>query len=320
MKAIKRKNLPDEKAAAIIDYATEMNIHTNVELIIGLPLDTYEDFRDTFMSYMLSGAYPSVGVLTILPSSEMANPEYRKKYGIKTQLNMKKMTHVDEEDELVIETSTMSKDQTEKLILFCWFVAQWHFQGYTNIIAEFFVKKYKTSLNVFYENLIDLMCVEKQTMPNKVIHPYKNHIDKQITAELDLGAQNLPFHQLIGHDKRFETYDGLKEIVKEILPKEDLIYLDDLLHLQEASQFSLYRSQESYINLSCSLHEYIYSNQILEQGNFCYKIIQDKTVPRNYGEYMIHNRWSNKWKNQIESYNRNLHSNKYFANNNLIPA
>jgi putative methyltransferase len=320
LKAIKRKNLPDEKAAAIIDYATEMNIHTNVELIIGLPLDTYEDFRDTFMSYMLSGAYPSVGVLTILPSSEMANPEYRKKYGMKTQLNMKKMTHVDEEDELVIETSTMSKDQTEKLILFCWFVAQWHFQGYTNIIAEFFVKKYKTSLNVFYENLIDLMCVEKQTMPNKVIHPYKNHIDKQITAELDLGAQNLPFHQLIGHDKRFETYDGLKEIVKEMLPVEDLIYLDDLLHLQEASQFSLYRSQESYINLSCSLHEYIYSNQILEQGNFCYKIIQDKTVPRNYGEYMIHNRWSNKWKNQIESYNRNLHSNKYFANNNLIPA
>ena len=320
LKAIKRKNLPDEKAAAIIDYATEMNIHTNVELIIGLPLDTYEDFRDTFMSYMLSGAYPSVGVLTILPSSEMANPEYRKKYGMKTQLNTKKMTHVDEEDELVIETSTMPKEQTEKLILFCWFVAQWHFQGYTNIIADFFVKKYNTSLNSFYETLIDLMCVEKQTMPNKVISPYKNHIDKQITAQLDLGAQNLPFHQLIGHDQRFKTYAGLKEIVKQMLPVEDCVYLDDLLRLQEASQFSLYRSQEFYINLNCSIYQYIYSNQILEQGNFCYKILQDKTVPRNYGEYMIHNRWSGKWKNQIESYSHTLRSNKNFANKNLIPA
>jgi len=249
----------------------------------------------------------------------MAHPEYRKKYGMKTQLNTRKATYVDEEDELVIETSTMPKAHTEKLILFCWFVAQWHFQGYTNIIAEFFAKKYNTSLHVFYETIIDLMCVEKQTMPNKVISPYKNHIDKQTTADLDLGAQNLPFHQMIGHDKRFETYAGLKEIVKQMLPVEDLVYLDDLLQLQEASQFSLYRSQEFYINLSCSLHEYIHGNQKLEQGNFCYKITQDTTVPRNYGEYMIHNRWSGKWKNRIVSYNRNLH-NKYFATNNLVPA
>jgi hypothetical protein len=41
----------------------------------------------------------------------------------------------------------------------------------------------------------------------------------------------------------------------------------------------------------------------LIQGDFCYKIIQEQTVPRNYGEFMIQNRWSGKWKNQIESYN-----------------
>ncbi len=104
-----------------------------------------------------------------------------------------------------------------------------------------------------------------------------------------------------------------------MLTVEDLVYLDDLLQLHEASQFCLYRSQEFYINLSCSLQEYIYGNQKLEQGNFCYKITQDTTVPRNYGEYMIHNRWSGKWKNRIVSYNRNLH-NKYFATNNLVPA
>ena len=61
LKAIKRKNLSDEKVAAIIGYAKEMDIHTNVELIIGLPLDTYESFRNDFMNQMLSGAYPSVG-------------------------------------------------------------------------------------------------------------------------------------------------------------------------------------------------------------------------------------------------------------------
>ena len=300
LKAIKRKNLSDEKVAAIIGYAKEMDIHTNVELIIGLPLDTYESFRNDFMNQMLSGAYPSVGVLTILPNSEMADPGYRKKYRMKTQWNVKKMAHIDEVDELVIETSTMSKEKLEKLILFCWFVAQWHFQGYTNVIAEFFAKKYNTSLIDFYEGLLDLMLVEKENMPNKAISPFKNHIDKQTTAQLDTGAQNMPLHQLIGHDARFETYAGLRQIVEEMLPAKDLVYLDDLITLQEASQFSLYRLHVSQINLSWSLYDYIYGNKLLIQGDFCYKIIQEQTVPRNYGEFMIQNRWSGKWKNQIE--------------------
>lgn len=299
LKAIKRKNLSDDKVAAIIDYAKELNVHTNVELIIGLPLDTYESFQTDFMHFMLNGAYPSVGVLTILPSSEMAQPEYRKKYGIKTQWNVKKMTHVDEIDELVIETSTMPKHKMEKLILFCWFVAQWHFQGYTHIIAEFFYKKYNMSLIEFYESILDLMLVEKDTMPNKLIAPFKNHIDKKITAKLDLGVQNMPFHQLVGHDARFETYDGLKQIVKEMLPDDDLVYLNDLIALQEASQYSLYRSSESSVQLSWPLNEYIHDQQSLKYGKYIYKVTQDQNSPRSYGEFMIQNRWNSKYKNKI---------------------
>ena len=242
----------------------------------------------------------------------MAERDYRKKYGIKTQWNVKKMTHVDEIDELVIETSTMPKEKMEKLILFCWFVAQWHFQGYTDVVAEFFYKKYNKPLTDFYEDLLNLMLIDKETIPNKMIAPLKNHIDKKITAKLDLGVQNMPFHQLIGHDARFETYAGLKQIVKEMLSVTDLIYLDDLITLQEASQFSLYRQEESQINLHWSLFDYIYNNGSLQQGNYCCRIIQKQTLPRNYGEFMIQNRWNGKFKNQVELVPAEKHSHKSF--------
>jgi putative methyltransferase len=314
LKAIKRKNLSDEKVEAIINYAKELNVHTNVELIIGLPLDTYESFQNDFMNLMLSGAYPSVGVLTILPSSEMAEPEYREKYGIKTQWNVKKMTYVDEIDELVIETSTMSKEKMEKLILFCWFVAQWHFQGYTDVVADFFFKKYKMPINNFYEQLLDAMTVEKNTMPNKVIHPLRNHIDKKITAKLDLGVQNMPFHQLVGHDQRLETYQGLKEIVRSLLPPEDIKYLDDLMALQEASQISFYRKQESTFTVNWSLHDYIYNNVPLRHGNFAYSIEQHKNTARHYGEFMIQNRWNGRFKNRIQLISAQENSHESFVN------
>lgn len=298
--AIKRKNLPEDQIENIISYAVNIGVHTNVELIMGLPLDTYENFQKDFIGCIDQGAYPSIGILSILPNSEMAEEKYRKLYKIKTKTVTKKHLYIDEEDEFVISTSTMPEHKLERLILYCWFFAQFHFQGYTNVIADFMHKRYNISLQDFYEDFMEACLVDNdEQYPNKLISHFKNHFKHGTTAKLDLGVQNMPFHTVVGHDKRHETFAGLKNIMKELIPVEDHAYIDDLILVQESSQRSLYREEISYIHTKSNIYNYIYKDAELRDVTTSYKVIQETSPIRNYGEFMIQTRFNSGFKTKI---------------------
>ena len=298
--AIKRKNLPEDQIESIISYAVNMGVHTNVELIMGLPLDTYENFQKDFIGCVNQGAYPSIGILSILPNSEMAEEKYRKLYKIETKTITKKAMYIDEQDEFVISTSTMPEHKLERLILYCWFFAQFHFQGYTNVIADFMHKRYNISLQDFYEDLMEACLVNNdEQYPNKLISHFKNHFKHGTTAKLDLGVQNMPFHTVVGHDKRHETFAGLKNIMKELIPVEDHAFIDDLILVQEASQRSLYREEISYIHTKSNIYNYIYKDAELRDVTTSYKVIQETSPIRNYGEFMVQTRFNAGFKTKI---------------------
>lgn len=300
--AIKRKNLPEDQIKNILSYAVSKGIHTNVELIMGLPLDTYENFQKDFIGCVDQGAYPSIGILSILPNSEMAEERYRKLYKIETKKVTKKALYIDEQDEFVISTSTMPKHKLERLILYCWFVSQFHFQGYTDVIADFMHKRYNISLQSFYENLMEACLIDNDRQyPNKLISHFKNHFDHGTTAKLDLGIQNMPFHTVIGHNKRRETFSGLKNIMKELLPVEDHGYINDLILVQEASQRSLYRGEISYIHTKSNIYNYIYKDAKLKDIDTTYQVIQETSPIRNYGEFMIQTRFNARFKTKISA-------------------
>lgn len=298
--AIKRKNLPDNQMEDIISYAAKMGIHTSVDLIMGLPNDTYEKLQKDFTRIIDKGAYPSVSFLNILPNSEMAEPEYRKKYGIETGIVERPLMYTNEQDEFVVSTKTMSRQELQRLTLYCWFVSQFHFQGYTNIIADFMKKKYQIPNYVFYDKFMDLCTEENPNQyPNKLISHYRNHMENGTSGNLDIGIPNMPFHTLIGHDKRYETFLGFKEILKTMVSEKDYKYIDDLILLQESSQYSLYRDSVSYIQTKSNLYEYIYNDQPLKGFKKNYKVIQRDVKIRNYGEFMIQNRFNSGYKTQI---------------------
>lgn len=300
--AIKRKNLPEDQIKNILSYAMNKGIHTNVELIMGLPLDTYENFQKNFIGCVNQGVYPSVGILSILPNSEMAEEKYRKLYKMETKIVTKKTLYIDEQDEFVISTSTMPKHKLERLILYCWFVSQFHFQGYTDVIADFMHKRYNISLGSFYENLMEACVIDNDRQyPNKMISHFKNHFDHGTTAKLDLGFQNMPFHTVLGHDKRHETFSGLKNIMKELLPVEDHGYINDLILVQEASQRSLYRGEISYIHTKSNIYNYIYTDAKLKDIDTTYQVIQETSPIRNYGEFMIQTRFNAGFKTKISA-------------------
>ena len=295
--AIKRKNLPNEKIKGIIDHAKQLDIDTGVELIIGLPMDTYSSFQNTFVDFIKKGAYPSTSFLTILPNSEMSEQDYQNKYKMVTKINPRKLLHVDEKDELVVQTSTMTKNEVEKLVLWCWFIQQFHFLGYTNVISDFFSKHYGIGLAEFYETFIDKVCVDIPQYPNKEISKYKNHIDDNLSINLDIGNGNIDMHTRLGHTYRSNTFEGIQNILCDMVPDENHQLIKDIVQLQNYSQYSCDRPNKSFINLSHNLIEYLYCDQDLEQRDHMYEISQKQDTPRNYGEFLVRSRFNKSWEN-----------------------
>jgi len=116
LKAIKRDNIRLNSFNKILEEATKRNFHTYSELILGLPLETYETFRNGISKVLTPNIryHFNVYICVLIPGTEMAHPDYVAEYGIKTRrckmdvgrtiLNERAIM---ESQDVVVETSTM---------------------------------------------------------------------------------------------------------------------------------------------------------------------------------------------------------------------
>jgi putative methyltransferase len=305
LKAIKRVNLEDEQLDKIIELGRKNNIVITADLIMGLPMETFDSFRRGFAEVIARNINPSTTFLSILPGSEMAEPAYREKYGIKSIKANNRLTHVQEVDEVVIETSTMPLVDMQKLILWIWFVQQFHFHGYTNVLYDFFNKRYSYSIEQFYDVLMDDAMTKEGTWPHKIIYPFRNHIVDGLTAKLEVGINNADLHTNIGYLFRKEFYNDLYEVTASILPDEDKHLLVDLMTLQDYNQYSPNRAVISEFSLNTNLYEYIYENQplVTTTNRYSSRQLDNISKDNNFGYYIITTRYQHGWKTKIKNIN-----------------
>ncbi len=103
-------------------------IPTYTEIILGLPGETVETFKKGIAEIMGSATQLFIYHCSILPNTEMANPEYIKKYGIKTvrvplaeiHCAVRKPEHVVEYEDIIIQTNSMSAAEWVDCCVFSW--------------------------------------------------------------------------------------------------------------------------------------------------------------------------------------------------------
>jgi radical SAM superfamily enzyme YgiQ (UPF0313 family) len=307
LQAIKRRNLSDKNIGNIVDYADSLGLITLTELIIGLPGETYQSFQKSYVNLIEKGMIPTASPLIILPNSEMNDAGYRRKYGFVTKINRKSYTHVDEIEEMVIGTNTMPTPDYERLVLWCWFVQQFHFHGYTNVIFDFFKKYFQWNMITFYDRLLDLVIEDRDCLPNLLISPLRNHVSTGKSNMLTLGAVNYDLHEKIGGRHRQEFYRDLKNLIRELAPEHTLV--DDLLVLQDYNQAGYDREQIEMFEVNSNLWDVLYHNQdlVLEPRQHWVKQERiDKTRHKNFGEFVVNERFTQQWRTTIESYEPHL--------------
>ena len=234
LKAIKRSNLSKVAFEDLIVQAKARGIPASTELIIALPEESAVSYKTGVATLIEKGIAYYTAPLTLLQNSEMAQPEYISKYGIKTQkLTSSFSDYVEEYEYLVVETNAMSKQEYIDLMIWnCLVTCVYGYRGYNHIIDRL------AKLYPLVEVLDTIVNQLRESSPiATIINTYSNHVNDNLTYILsNNGVNNLDITLLtmLYSASIQEEYDWWNTIYE--------VSMDDIIH----QRLSINRSYEDF--------------------------------------------------------------------------
>lgn len=164
--AIKRKNLEIHKIAEAAKICESKNIPVYTEIILGLPEETLQSWKNTYYSLFEYGTHDMIQhyQAILLENAEM-NLTQREKYGLKGLhvygnifgAPLDNDSEIEESLEIVIETDTLPHHDMIAAMIFNWYMTTFHVAGLTNWASRFLRKYKNVSYEDFYEDLFEFI-------------------------------------------------------------------------------------------------------------------------------------------------------------------
>jgi hypothetical protein len=177
---IKRSNLEMNKIEEVFQMCEEFNIPLYTELILGLPGETLETWKDNFYRLYKAGNHTGITVYQaqLLENAEM-NLLQRKLYKLegKTVYDYLVGTYNEHElqegVEVVISTKDLSIEKMTQAQVHSWFQNTFHINGITNYISRVLYKQNGIEYTEFYDKLFEY--IKKDPWLNSEIHRIAEH-------------------------------------------------------------------------------------------------------------------------------------------------
>ena len=159
---IKRRNLDQHKIEEIFEVCEERNIPTYTEVILGLPGETLDSWKNNFWKLFKAGAHTGLNIFQaqLLENAEM-NVNQVKQFDMKYTVAYDYMHGSYDEDpikegvKIVTETNTMPFDDMLEAQVFTWFINTFHINGLTNYISRNINIDYSEFYDKLYEYLLN---------------------------------------------------------------------------------------------------------------------------------------------------------------------
>jgi len=254
LKAIKRKNMSINKISEQIEKSKKWGVKTYSELILGLPDETLESWKDGFAKILECGQHDSIDVwfCQMFGNTDLNSSTTREIYGIKTikaedYMSFSKDDYgIKEVIELVSETNTMSNNDLIEAYLYGWLIVQFHIAGYTQIISKHFFDMFGISYRIFYDTLFDYVKKDRG-----VIGTHYREIERAITHYMKTGKildKGKHGHTL--HAGSFAFMFKNKDSVFNISEKVGKYFIleeNNIMDLQKAFIFDEYTQYPFYV-------------------------------------------------------------------------
>lgn len=162
LKAIERKNMDINNIRHVMDLSKQHDILTYTEVILGLPLETLDSWKQGFSDILEMGQHNHIDMwfTQLLENSELNQLNSRLKYGIKSIVakdymplyNVNDWKGIDEDIQLVNQTSTMTTEDLVQGYMYGWMIIQFHISGYSQIYAKY-CRQQQVQFRQFYDLL-----------------------------------------------------------------------------------------------------------------------------------------------------------------------
>ena len=163
LKAVRRKNVDNGKLGQFLDMYYKEELPAYVELILGLPEETFESFTSGICQVMELGQHNYIGIysLTAFPNTPFGDPEYIKEYELEIIETYTAFNHYDisehnefEREKMVVSTRTLTHEEYKKCHYFRWVVMFGHYLGTVQFISRFLRNHKDIQFKTFYEGLL----------------------------------------------------------------------------------------------------------------------------------------------------------------------
>jgi radical SAM superfamily enzyme YgiQ (UPF0313 family) len=257
LKIIKRDNLAMNQVEEVFNLCEQNDIPLYTELILGLPGETLETWKQNFYRLFEAGNHTGISVYQceLLENAEM-NLLQKRLYDIEEVTVYDYMEGSNNTDELkesinlVRSTKSMNREQMTEAQLWSWFFNTFHIQGITNWISRFVYKKYNISYKEFYEKLFVEIENEPWILTQKEIikFQYQSWLTegsiKYNTGGVDIHGWNLTNSTLINlqYDKKIDQIiDFLHQFVLSMVSEESVV--KELIEFQKLFLINYYELQ-----------------------------------------------------------------------------
>ena len=161
---IKRKNLDQHKVSEIFALCDKNNVPVYTEVILGLPGETKESWKQGFWKLFAAGNHTGITVLQaqMLENAEM-NLLQKKLYQIKSIPVYDYMSgsynydELQESVEVVISTKDMPFEDMLDSHIFSWYINTFHINGLTTYISRMLNKKFGLEYSEFYDKFYEFI-------------------------------------------------------------------------------------------------------------------------------------------------------------------
>ncbi|MBR0510577.1 MAG: B12-binding domain-containing radical SAM protein [Clostridia bacterium] len=173
-----RKNIPLDHFKRLLQLYRNNGIPTYSELILGLPGETYESFRDGLELLLENGQHSSVILFNceLLNNSVMNSPAYLKKHGIRAVTIEENVYHVvpscvpiKEYSRIVVATDTMPEAQWVDANILGVFIRAFHNLGLLQCFAIWLYYEKGVAYTDFYERFIAFAAARPDTVVGELL-------------------------------------------------------------------------------------------------------------------------------------------------------
>lgn len=244
-------------------HAAKIPVYT--ELILGLPHETYDSFKQAIESVMQSGMHDQIGIFfcTILPNTDMADPDYAKKYGIVSRKidlveihSSKREEEIMEYENISVGTKSMPKIAWQRTAALSWLAQTLHGLKLGFFVSLYLFNQHKIKYTELFEYLLK-QSADPQKYP--VLRKEMDFFDKYINdifkgrpqcvflddfGDISWQIEEATFLRLAENlDKFYQEFLALTlELLKTKNIKFDEDQLKEVFRYQEA-RMSTFKSQ-----------------------------------------------------------------------------